>query len=163
MLQTTNVSEATSPLFRERLLPGPWWWLVIAALVAMVAIAYGAALGEMIGLIVALGLGLLSVIALVKASPVVEIFDTNVRCGRAHIPRTNCGDAHLIEAADMPDARRGRDPIAGDRIYQVLPPWLGRTGVLIHVDDPDDPHTAWLVATRRPQALVAALSTRVAE
>lgn len=163
MLQTTNVPEASTPLFRERLLPGPSWWLVIAALVAMIAIAYGAALGELIGLIVAVGLGLLSIVALVRTSPVIEVFDTYVRCGRAQVPRVSCGDSQVVSSEDMPEARRGRDPIAGDRVYQIVPPWLGRTGVLIHLDDHEDPHTAWLVATRRPQALVGALSTRVAD
>lgn len=162
MLHTRNVSEAT-PLYRERLLPGPSWWLVTAALVAMIAIAYGAALGGSIGVVVAVGLGLLSLIALVKSSPVIEVFDTDVRCGRAQIPRAICGDARVIEAGEMPGARRGLDPIAGDRVYQVLPPWLGRTGVLIHLDDDEDPHTAWLLGSRRPQALVDALSTRVAK
>lgn len=162
MLQTTNVPEDT-PLYRERLLPGPSWWLVTAALVAMIAIAYGAALGGSIGLIVAVGLGLLSLVVLVKSSPVLEVFDRHVRCGRARIPRANCGDARVIAAGEMADARRGRDPMAGDRVYQVLPPWLGRTGVLIHLDDQEDPHAAWLVATRRPEALVGLLSTRVAE
>lgn len=157
------MSEASTPLFRERLLPGPAWWLVTAALVAMIAIAYGAALGRTIGLIVAVALGVASFITLVASSPVLEVFDTYVRCGRAQMPRACCGQTRFIAATQMPDARRGRDSMAGDRVYQVIPPWLGRTGVLIGVDDQDDPHSAWLVATRRADALLGALSTRVAE
>jgi hypothetical protein len=41
----TRTMPNKAPLYRERLLPGVMWWLFVAAIVAMIAIAYGAALG----------------------------------------------------------------------------------------------------------------------
>lgn len=145
--------------FRERLLPGPTWWLVVAALVAMIAIAYGAALGTTIGMVVAVGVSVISVVGFVRASPHIEVSATSLRCGRAELPRQDIDDVRLVDRSELTTIRRGQDPCVGDRAYQVLPAWLGRSAVLVSLRGGQDPHTAWLIGTRRPQELAAALST----
>ena len=153
----------TAPLYRERLLPGVMWWLFIAAIVAMIAIAYGAALGATIGWSVGAGLGVIAAVALVRSSPVIEVFGDSITCGRAHLPRDFVREPHIITVDDMTAIRRGRDATVGDRVYQVIPAWFAKTGVLMNLVDDQDPHSAWLVASRHPDALHAALSTRVAD
>lgn len=152
-----------APLYRERLLPGVMWWLFVAAIVAMIAIAYGAALGAAIGWTVGAGLGVIAAVALVRSSPVIEVFDDRMTCGRARLPRGLVGDPRIIEPDHMTAIRRGHDATVGDRVYQVLPAWFAKAGVLIDLMDDHDPHSAWLIASRHPIALHAALSTRVAD
>ena len=151
------------PLYRERLTPGVTWWLVVASIVAMVAIAYGAALGATIGWVVGAGLGVIAAVALLRSSPVIEVFDDRIRCGRAVLPLGTLMDPRVVDTDQMAAIRRGHHEGVGDRVYQVLPAWLARTGVLIELIDEQDPHSAWLVASRHPDALHAALSTRVAD
>ena len=64
--------------FRERLWPSPGWILAIGAFVAMIAIAYGAALGSVIGWVVGGGLLLLAGFTTWRSSPVVVIDDHTV-------------------------------------------------------------------------------------
>lgn len=167
MLHTTTVHEKTPPggesPYRERLVPGVMWWVIVSALIAMVAVAYGAALGAGTGFIVGAGLGLIAAVSLVRASPVIEVSADRIRCGTATLPRGSWGEPRLVRGDEMAQIRRGHDPGVGDRAYQVLPPWLGRSGVLVGISDPVDPHSAWLIATRRPTELASALSTRLAD
>jgi hypothetical protein len=152
-----------APLYRERLLPGVMWWLFVAAIVAMIAIAYGAALGAAIGWIVGAGLGVIATVALFRSSPVIEVSQDRIRCGRAYIPRDVVLDPRIVEPTNMTALRRGQDKAVGDRVYQVLPAWFSSSGVLMNVVDDLDPHSAWLIASRHPNALLSALSTRVAD
>lgn len=150
-------------LYRERLIPGVMWWLVVAGIVAMVAIAYGAALGATVGWVVGAGLGAIAAVSLLRSSPIIEVFDDRLRCGRAVIPRGDLVDPRVVGTDQMSAIRRGHHEGVGDRVYQVLPAWLANAGVLMELMDEQDPHSAWLIASRRPDALHAALSTRVAD
>lgn len=160
MLHTGEVpDDPESPLiYRERLLPGPSWWILAASLVAMVAIAYGAALGAPIGFATGLGLGLIALIALIRSSPMVEVHPDRIACGRACIPTLQVGEPTTVQRDRITAIRRGHEAGVGDRVYVVLPAWMARSAVLLPVTDPDDPHSAWLVATRRPDGLIAALA-----
>lgn len=169
MLHTGQVPDdvdgapMTATLYRERVLPTFAWWTIVAALVAMVSIAYGAALGSRVGLIVAGGLSILVGIALVRSSPVIEVSASKVRCGKATLPRSHISTIESVDAPRVAQIRRGQDPDVGDRAYQVLPAWFARTALVLHVNDASDPHSAWVVATRHPARLEHALSTRVTD
>lgn len=145
-------------IYRERLVPGPTWWALIASLVAMVAIAYGAALGAYIGYATGLGLGVIAVIALLRSSPTVEVRPNELTCGRASIPTSHVTDASIVDRDRVTAIRRGHDVGVGDRVFVMVPAWLARSAVLLTIVDPDDPHTSWLVATRHPDALITALA-----
>lgn len=134
----------------------------MAALIAMIAIAYGAALGMTIGLITGIGLGLIAVLSLVRSSPLIEVFEDRVRCGRASLARAELMDPRSIDSGQIAVIRRGHDPAVGDRVFQIVPAWMGRSGVIATLIDAGDPHSAWLIASRRPGDLIDALSTRVA-
>lgn len=153
-----NVDMASRPgvLFRERVLPGAGWWVIAAALVAMVAIAYGAALGTNLGVITGALLALAAALGLWFGSPVVTVDANGLRCGRARLPRAVMGQTTGLSGAELREARRGYGVPAA--VYSVLPIWSPPSAVVITIDDPDDPHPAWLVATRRPRDLSAALS-----
>jgi len=97
-----------------------------------------------------------TVVALVLAvrwTPRVRVAAGELRAGAAHIPvellrtpRALAGDELRAELGPRLDARA----------YVCLRGWV-RTGVRAEVDDPQDPTPYWIVSTRRPDELVAAL------
>lgn len=139
-------------------MPGPGWWIITASLVAMVAIAYGAALGAPIGYATAVGLGVIAVFALLRSSPTIKVGADGLTCGRACIPTSLVGHATSVTRDEIAAIRRGHDTAVGDRVFVVLPAWMARSAVLLPIADPGDPHSAWLVATRHPDELIAALA-----
>lgn len=148
------------PEFRERLWPRWWVWLVLAALVAMLAVAYGAALGAATGWAVA-GIGGGVALGLVVATaPVVAVDGTGLSAGGATLPRSAIGECHPLDSAEV---RALRGPGADARVFTVLRPWSASGAVLVTVEDPADPHPAWLVTSRRPARLCAALGSRRGE
>jgi hypothetical protein len=88
----------------------------------------------------------------------VEVSDGTFRAGRAHIPVGYLADP---TALDRDDTRRVAGVDADARAYLVLRPYIA-TSVRVLVDDPADPTPYWLVSTRHPAALSAALSDAIA-
>jgi Protein of unknown function (DUF3093) len=86
-------------------------------------------------------------------SPRVEVEDGCLRAGRARIAGEFLGDA---EPLDAEATRRvaGRD--ADARAYLLLRPYLKRA-VRVTVRDARDPAPYWLVSTRDPEGLAAAI------
>jgi len=102
-------------------------------------------------------LGLLLVLALVSfGSAKVTVAGGELRAARAHIPLEHLGPA---EALDTEATRRVMGPDADARAFLVMRPYLKRA-VRVPVTDTADPTPYWLVASRHPEALAAALNVR---
>lgn len=118
-------------------LPFVWACVVTGALAALVAglfLAYGTLGGR------------------------IEVADDVLRVGRARIGLEHVG---TVTPLDAEATRRlaGRD--ADARAYLLLRPYLKRS-VRIQVTDPADPVPYWLVSTRHPRRLAAALTRQAA-
>lgn len=134
----------------------PWWWWLVAAVVIGL-------LGYEIQL--SLDKSSLSWIAYVALTPLaiwflwsmgrtrVWVTDGELFAYKAHLPISAIGRAAVIPASAK-SAAMGRqlDPAA----FLVHKFWI-KTMVLLVLDDPDDPTPYWLVSTRHPEKLVAAL------
>lgn len=142
--------------FRERLWPGPGWILAIAAFVAMIAIAYGAALGSLIGWVVGGGLLLLAVLAIWSSSPVVLIDDRGLHAGSALLPWDCAQESRVFTQHELALVRRGQDRAVGDTAFHLHPPWIPQRAVVFTLSDPSDPHAAWVIGSRRPEQLQSA-------
>ena len=152
----TGVSAETSVLYDERLhVPLRWWvqatmflasiWL--AFVVALPAAVAWTATGVLTVIVVALFLG--------YGSARVRVEDGTLQAGRARIPVSVLTSPTALDR----EATRlvaGRD--ANARAYLLLRPYLRRS-VRVEVADPADPTPYWLVCTRRPEELVAALAS----
>jgi hypothetical protein len=144
----------TTTAYRERLVPTWWAWLIAVSLVAMVGIAYGAALGATAGWIVGI-VGVVLVVALIwVTSPVVAVTPGSLDVGSARLPLTSIESAEEVDAAQIA-ALRG--PGADARLFTALRPWSCREGVLVRLADDADPHPAWLFSSRHPARMVSAL------
>lgn len=82
-----------------------------------------------------------------------------LRVDRAHLPVSFVARATVVpRSAKSAALGRQLDPAA----YVQHRPWIG-TLVLLVLDDPDDPTPYWLVSTRRPDEVLAALGVPSAE
>jgi hypothetical protein len=84
----------------------------------------------------------------------ISVTDDWFRAGNARIEAEHLG---TVEALDAENTRRvsGRD--ADARAFLVLRPYVKRA-VRVEVTDPHDPTPYWLVSSRHPEALAAALT-----
>ena len=142
-------------LYRERLWPRPVGWLLPGGLVAMLALAYGAALGATVGWLVALVGSILAGGLIWVTTPTVMVDIDALRVDRAAIPRVVLGTPQPLTRADI---QRLRGPGGDVTLFSAVRPWAATRGVLVPIEDPADPHPAWLISSRHPDRLAAALT-----
>ncbi|TDO44768.1 DUF3093 family protein [Kribbella sp. VKM Ac-2571] len=141
--------------YRESLrVPVSWWIIAAAAVVtlfAIVAVPAGTIAGAVVGGLAAI---LLLALFLRYGGARVEVDDTRLHAGRAEIDRAYLG---TVEALTGDDARRafGRD--CDPKAFLVLRSYISGA-VRVQITDPADPAPYWLIATRHPDRLAAALS-----
>ncbi len=121
----------------------------------MISVAYGAAIGGLSGLAVGLVAGTLVTALLVGTSPVIRVDESSLCAGRARLPRTSVSGARVLDREALVALRA---PGADARAYTLLRPWASSKAVLVRLDDPDDPHPAWIVSSRHPDRLAGALT-----
>lgn len=145
----------TDAVYRERLLPRWWAWLLAAGLATMLSVAYGAALGGVAGWLVAAGTGALIVVLLLATAPRVEVHATCLAVDDAQLPLDSIGSVEVVSADRI---RELRGPGGDARLFVALRPWSAADGVLVVLADDDDPHPAWLFSSRHPARLAQALT-----
>lgn len=144
------------------MVPGVWWITVAVLIVAMVSVAYGAALGAGVGWIVfVVGAGLV-VAGTRAATTTIVVDDRSLRIGRALVPLTALGPVRVLTSDDMARARRGLDPQVYDTVFTRQPPWGPSQGIWVQVTDDSDPHSGWLVASRHAEDLRQELTEAIA-
>jgi hypothetical protein len=136
----------------ERLWFGPVGWLTVLGLagiawIALYPVGTGAA---WVAALLALAGGAVGAWAL--ATP-VRVSGGELRAGPAHIPLELLGDPLPLDRAAT---REELGPRLDARAYVCLRAWA-RTAVRVPVLDPADPTPYWLVSTRHPQRLAAAV------
>jgi hypothetical protein len=156
MKNSAPVSTVTTPAYAERLnVPLRWWvqgtmfvaTLWIAMIVSMPsALAWGLTAGIM---------ALLALAFTAYGSARVVVGDATLRAGRAEI---ELGFLGAVEPLDPEAARRVAGPEADARAYLVLRPYLKRA-VKVAIEDPADPAPYWLIGTRHPDRLAAAIAS----
>jgi hypothetical protein len=143
----------TSTVYSERLTLGVLGWVLLIAFASMLAIAFvpvDVRLAVLIGSAALVG----GVFVLVSTAPVVRVDGTTLQAGRARIPLTLVGGVSALDAAA---ARVELGPRLDARAYLCLRGWI-QTAVRVELVDPLDPTPYWIVSTRHPHALAAALT-----
>jgi hypothetical protein len=106
------------------------------------------------GAAVAAGLYAVCVAALLASAPLIEVRDGELIAGRARLPLTVVSSATGF-IADEAQAERGTRLDA--RAWLLIRGWVSPV-VRIELDDPADPTPYWLISTRKPTELAAALT-----
>lgn len=141
--------------FAERLSVPLRWWVQGTMLVATLWLALVVAVPLVVAWTVT-ALALLVMLALFVSYGAARItVDRDLlRAGRAHISTDHVGAVTALDAEEM-RLQAGRD--ADARAYLLLRPYLKR-GVRVDLTDPSDPAPYWLISSRRPDRLAAALT-----
>ena len=150
-----------SVLFRERLTPGWFGWMVAAAIGAsfgFVVLPLAGGLGYLVGFLAGAVPGALVGIGIMAATSArVEVTSGGpageLQAGRARIGVGSLGAVEILDPAAMANLRgRGIDP----RSYHCQRGWLP-AGVKVDIADDTDPTPYWLISSRRPAELAEAL------
>ncbi|MGT2426890.1 DUF3093 domain-containing protein [Amnibacterium kyonggiense] len=139
--------------FRERLVPGVGPMLAALLLLPAVYIIF-LPISPVIGAFACVLLTALVEVLLVVTAPIVAVHDGLLVAGAARIPVGLTGETEQFRG---PDAVQARGPGLDARAYTMFRGWVDPV-VRVTVEDPDDPAPYWLVSTRRPDELRAALA-----
>jgi len=141
-------------LYRERIWPSPWVFLS-TALVIPASLLVFLPINLLAGVIVAITLYGAIVLVLVATSPVISVSLNELVAGRARVPVDLIS---TVTAFDGEEATLQRGRLLDARAWLLIRGWVSPV-VKIELSDENDPTPYWIVSTRTPEALVAAVST----
>lgn len=147
-----GASEGRSARYAERLWLGPLGWVLVVAFGAVLGLALlpvDATLALVVGVLGVAGGALVAVLT----TPRVEVSGGTLRAGSARIPVRLLGPARALSGEGL---RVELGPSLDARAYLCLRGWVHRA-VRVELHDPLDPTPYWVVSTRRPDRLLAAL------
>lgn len=116
-------------------------------------------ISETAGLIVAIVLYAACVLLLIAASPTIRITETELIAGKARVPLEIVGEA---TAYSRDEARQERGPRLDARAWLLIRGWVDPV-VKVEITETADPTPYWLLSSRRPAEVVAALSSAAAK
>ncbi|QNN52983.1 DUF3093 domain-containing protein [Nocardioides mesophilus] len=147
-------TKSPSPAHAERLRVPLRWWALLTMFSAAVLVAFLVATPLWLALSVAGVLfALMAAVFLGYGAARVAVEDGTLYAGRARIGVEHLG---VPVALDAPASRRLAGPDADARAYLLLRAYVKRS-VLVPVEDPADPTPYWLVSTRHPDRVAAAI------
>ena len=150
----TKGIDGQYPVYQERLWPSLGQWVFAVIMTSSLGIAYGRAFGIELGLTVGVVATFLVSVGLIVNTPLIQIDELNFRVGRARLPLEYVGK---IQKLDELQSRRARSTDANSNAHFQLRGGIKNT-VIVEVADPQDPHPYWQVSTRKPDALISALT-----
>lgn len=142
----------TRPHYRERLSPS-LWAIVSAAVVAPMAALVLAPLNATVSLFAGVVVAVAVVAFMISGAPLVEVRDGELRAGRAHIALRLLGEPTGVTGDD---SRAARGPGLDPRSWHVIRGGIDGL-IIVPVEDPDDPTPSWVISTRTPDRLAAAI------
>jgi hypothetical protein len=147
---------SSAPAYRERwIVPVIWWPCALGLATLVAAELHSGAPGVRSYLPYAVLLPLTAILLATGSRGGITVAD-----GVLHVPGARIPIALLSDgvALDRDAFRVQTGPMADPRAYVVSRPWL-HTAVRLTVTDPEDPTPYWVVGTRRPAELLAAMRT----
>ena len=138
--------------YAERLSPPPLLLAVLAAVGGSFGLIF-VPLSPAIAGLLAVGLAALVIAVLFATAPSIVVSDGELRAGDARIPARFLGDVEHLDAARLRDAMRTDADV---RAYVVHLPWAPGA-VKVSLSDPRDPTPYWLITSRHPEELAAAV------
>ena len=140
--------------YRERLFVPPLWW--VAAMLIMLTFGAIVWTGFDLAITVATFGSLIIITAALLLNwgkAAIDVTGGELHVGRDRLSLTEVGDVRPLSEAQ---ARALRGPRADPRAYVLIRPYL-RQAVYVEVTRRDAPAPYWLIATRRPAELAAAI------
>lgn len=157
-MRASEMSTGSTPVsYSERLHVPLRWWVQATMFLATVWLAFTVALPPWLawtasGAMLAAVFGLFAWVG----SSRIEVRDDVLYVGPAQISLEYLG---VAEALDKDATRRVHGVDADVRAFLHTRPYISRS-VKVQIEDPSDPTPYWLISTRHPRTLAAALARR---
>jgi Protein of unknown function (DUF3093) len=142
--------------YRERLFAPPVWWVL--GMVTM--LTFGAIVWTGFDLLITIAvfaalIGTTAAFLLNWSRAVIEVTPGELRAANATLPLAMTGEVRALNEAQ---ARALLGPRADPSAYTLIRPYL-RCAVYVEIKGPDPAVPYWLLATRHPAELAAAIET----
>ncbi|MBK5239028.1 MAG: DUF3093 domain-containing protein [Actinomycetales bacterium] len=135
----------------------PAFWLYIAAILIIPAIVLVLApINMLFGIILSIVVYATIIVLMIVKSPIIELTETTLRVGKAHIARSELGAASAYSGTHAIEQRGTK---LDGRAWLMFTGWVDPV-VRIDIIDELDPVPYWLISTRNPERFVAALRSR---
>ncbi|MHB1613304.1 MAG: DUF3093 domain-containing protein [Actinomycetes bacterium] len=145
--------EPGGSTYRERVWAPLWMWVFTLGMAISMLLAFGAATSPTIGVATGVATGALMGYGLLSMSTTVTICHGELCTGRAHIP---VGLLSRPVVLDPQQTAVIRGPGIRVDAFHAMHGWVS-TAIRCDVLDLADPTPYWVVSTRRPAQLAAAL------
>ncbi|WP_284976048.1 DUF3093 domain-containing protein [Arthrobacter sp. efr-133-TYG-104] len=149
-----NTASSSQPIYTEKLWPSAWIWIVVVGLSSAGLLMFGP-ISTAAAIIAALVLFALMTTMLLLSTPTISVTQDTLRVGRATIDREFVG---TVEGFEKSAASAERGTRLNGLAYMCFRGWVDPV-VKIEITDPADRTPYWLTSTRRPDALVSALTS----
>lgn len=147
-------TDTGAVLYRERLNPAWWMWLLFVGFGLSVLIAL-APIATWLGILGAvMAVSVCAAVAYTRAAQIL-VTPEDLQVGRARIERRFVGEVEAFTQAD--EIRSVRGPQLDARAYMNFAASVGPI-CRIEITDPVDPTPYWLASTRHPQQLADILN-----
>lgn len=144
-------------LFREKLTPPIWGWIALFGFCLMLAVSVSAVFGDLIAALVFILLVFVFIFLGYKFSPVIKVDSEFIYANKAKLPLAIINKATPLSISETAKIRGiNADP----KCFSATSPLIN-TSIRIDFDDKDDPHTYWLLSTRKPEELSRVLAQKV--
>lgn len=149
----TPALPPASPEYEERLWPAAWIWAVAAGM-AGASILVFAPINIATGVVAAVVIGIVLAILLIVSTPRIRVTNAELEVGRARIERRFIG---RVEGFRSEEATVQRGTALNATAYQCIRGWISPV-VRVEITDELDRTPYWIMSTRHPEELVAALA-----
>ncbi len=144
--------------YHERLWVPWWWWPIGLGLAALLAAEVNMGVRPLpdwlaYAVLSVVAVGVLLWLGRIEVRVIDDGSDTELWAGQAHLPASVVSrSATVPRTAKSAALGRQLDPAA----FVLHRNWVGPMALVV-LDDPDDPTPYWLVSSRHPERLLAAL------
>ena len=145
--------------YRERLWVPWWWWPIGFGLAALLATEVNMGIRALpnwlpYAVLATVAAGVLLWLGRIEVKVTVAGDDVELWAGGAHLPVSVMSRSAVVpRTAKSAALGRQRDPAS----FVLHRNWVGPM-VLVVLDDPDDPTPYWMVSSRHPDRILAALN-----
>ncbi|MDR2983611.1 MAG: DUF3093 domain-containing protein [Nocardiopsaceae bacterium] len=141
-------------VYRERLSVPVSWWLVVTGCVILLGTTLWAGLSIAWAVLIYAVLESAAALLLFRwGAASIEVSGSDLRAGTERLPLTNIAD---VAALDRPQTTALRGPRADPAAYLLVRPYLHRA-VYVAIEGRPAERPYWLIGTRRPAELAAAI------
>jgi hypothetical protein len=151
-MSTQEVPMTSQSSYRERLTPSPGVYIATALVIPAAYLVF-LPINAAVGIIVAAVFYLGAVAVLLLTSPRITVATDGLRAGPAHLPPNVIGAVTTYRDGA---ATQQRGPVLDARAWTLFRGWVDPV-IRIEVLDDSDPAPYWLLSTRHPDRLTAAL------